>query len=633
MLTFRTSITSAVMVFIAALAAALIAILFWSFQLAAREEAVAHMNTASAETLGRLQREISQIELIVNVLSTSSSIADSNERTEIGPAIPLFKAALHELPQMDTIYVGYDNGGFLQVRSLGGGLPDSQRARLRAPVNTDYAISLIRPTPSGALPVRRLFEDKEGNELRQLDLWNFGYDPRKRSWYDGALKADHLLISSPYISVGIGAWVITMSAPLRGKVQGVVAADLKLDDFSNFVESQRPGEHGIAMMFDQDGKLIAHPDFKQFVTDALTDPSHPQEFNIKELTSLPATILKGWDGRDEYDGRIRDERGVDYLFRLRKVAFAQGTSLIALMISEEDDFAKDIQKLKVLAFALAMLAGGAFVPAAWYFGTKMSTSLKAITAEASKLRLLEAPDKSTSIRSSIKEVDELSRTVNLAQRAIWSFSRFVPRELVRRVVDNSISTELGGTRQEVTALFTDVRGFTTIAEAADPDALMHQTSRYFAELTQAFLAEEGTVDKFIGDAVMVFWNAPNPQPDHVERACRAALTAKAASDRLNSIFEGEGLQPFFTRFGIHVGEAIVGNLGSSERMNYTVLGSTVNLAARLEGLNKEYGTSILVSEEIAERAQSRFRFKKMGSVVAKGMTKETAVYELVEELR
>src|SRR5271169_2296821 len=137
MLTFRTSITSAVMAFITALAVALIAILFWSFHLAAGEEAAAHMNTASAETLGRLEREISQIELIVNVLSTSSSIADSNERTEIGPAIPLFKAALHELPQMDTVYVGYDNGGFLQVRPLGGGLPDSQRERLRAPVNTD----------------------------------------------------------------------------------------------------------------------------------------------------------------------------------------------------------------------------------------------------------------------------------------------------------------------------------------------------------------------------------------------------------------------------------------------------------------------------------------------------------------
>ena len=93
---------------------------------------------------------------------------------------------------------------------------------------------------------------------------------------------------------------------------------------------------------------------------------------------------------------------------------------------------------------------------------------------------------------------------------------------------------------------------------------MHQMSRYFSVLTQAFLAEGGTVDKFIGDAVMVFWNAPNPQPDHVERACRAALAGRLACEKLNSQFETEGLKPFFTRFGIHVGYAVVGNLGSTE---------------------------------------------------------------------
>jgi adenylate cyclase len=184
---------------------------------------------------------------------------------------------------------------------------------------------------------------------------------------------------------------------------------------------------------------------------------------------------------------------------------------------------------------------------------------------------------------------------------------------VRRVIDNSISTELGGVRQEITVVFTDVQGFTTIAESADPDVLMHQMSRYLSALREAFIAEGGTVDKFIGDAVMVFWNAPNPQPNHVERACRAALAGKAAST---------------TRFGIHVGEAVVGNLGSTERMNYTALGNTVNLASRLEGLNKQFGTTILVSEAVYLRVQHLFSFKAFASVTAKGMTKETRVFEL-----
>ena len=139
---------------------------------------------------------------------------------------------------------------------------------------------------------------------------------------------------------------------------------------------------------------------------------------------------------------------------------------------------------------------------------------------------------------------------------------------------------------------------------------MRQTSRYFTALTEAFLAEGGTIDKFIGNSVMVFWNAPNPQSNHVERACRAILAAKAAGDKLNTQFETEGAPRFFTRFGIHVGEAVVGNLGSAERMNYTALGTTVNLASRIEGLNKEHGTAILVSEEVSRGFKASFSLER-----------------------
>jgi len=220
--------------------------------------------------------------------------------------------------------------------------------------------------------------------------------------------------------------------------------------------------------------------------------------------------------------------------------------------------------------------------------------------------------------------------VAVAQRTVWSFAHFVPRDIVKGIIDTSISTELGGARQELTILFTDIANFTGIAEEADPDSLMHQTSRHFTALTGAFLAEGGTVDKFIGDSVMVFWNAPHLQSDHVERACRAALAAKAANDALNIQFEAEGLRPFAIRVGIHVGDAVVGNVGSAERMNYTALGNSVNLAARLEGLNKEYGTSILASDAVRKRAEHGFRFKAIASVIAKGMTTETRVFELVE---
>jgi adenylate cyclase len=628
MFTFRTSLTFAVMAFIVALAVLLIAIQVLALRWATHEAASAYMDATSAKALGRLRTELAIMTSLVHVLATSSSVADSNERTETGRAIPLFKAALQELPQMDSVYAGFENGAWLQVRRIDD-LSDEQRGRLRATPAANIAINLVRPTPSGDLPMRRIFEDQQGNQVGQLDLWKYGYDARTRSWYRETVKADRALVSSPYLSYSIGAPVITVSAPLRGKASGVLAADLKLDSFSEFVQAQRPGAHGSVLIFDSTGALIAHPNFAKFVVDAMTHPSQPQLPTIKEISSgVVQEALRRSNGRDHYDGSVRDDHGRDFLFRVTKFNLGGRYDANIMLLAAQEDFAQDVRNLQFTGLILAIVASAAFIPVVWIFGGGMSRSLRDITAQAVKLQTLAAPGPS-SVPSRIKEIHELGSAMALAQRAIWSFAHFVPKEIVQRIVDDSISTELGGVREEITVVFTDVRDFTTIAESADPDTLMHQTSRYFSVLTEAFLAEGGTVDKFIGDAVMVFWNAPNPQPDHVERACRAALAGRAACEELNAQFETEGLKPFFTRFGIHVGEAVVGNLGSTERMNYTALGNTVNLAARLEGLNKQFGTTILVSEGVYSRVQHGFQFRAFESVIAKGMTKETRIFELV----
>jgi adenylate cyclase len=615
------------MAFVVALTALLIAIQLRSLRWATQEAASAYMDATTTKVLGRLQGELSTISSLVHVLATSSSVADSNERSETGRAIPLFKAALQELPQMDSIYAGFENGAWLQVRRTSD-LTEEQRERLRAPPNADVAINLIRPTAGGDLPLRRIFQDKEGNEIGEIDIWKYGYDTRKRSWYWATMQADRPYVSEPYLSFSIGAPVITVSAPLRGKVPGVIAADLKLDTFSEFVQAQRPGQHGTVMIFDQAGSIIAHPQFADFVASAMTHPAQSSLPSIDEVNSgILATVLHKSYNRNDNEGSIQDETGKGYLFRLTKFALGERYDGSILLIAAEDDFVQNVRRLQFNGLVLAIIVGAAFLPIVWMFGSRMSRALQGITAQARQLQTLAEPEL-VPVTSYIREIHELGSTMNLAQRAIWSFAHFVPKEIVRGLIDNSISTRLGGTKKDITLVFTDVQGFTTIAESADPDVLMRQTSRYFSVLTEAFLAEGGTVDKFIGDAVMVFWNAPHPQLDHVARACRAVLAAKTAGERLNTEFEADGLKPFFTRFGIHVGEAVVGNVGSTERMNYTALGNTVNLAARLEGLNKEFGTTILVSEDVHRRVEGLFKFRALDAVVAKGMTKETRIFEL-----
>ena len=632
MLTFRIAITAAVMAFITVLAASLIFVQIVTFGAAAKAAASAAMDAASASTLGRLQADFSALSSLVRILAIHPSLRDMDDRKEVDGAVALFKAALIELPQADSVHVGYENGSWLQVRRLDV-LDAVERHRLEAPDGAAYDINLARSALDGSLPMHRIFQDERGNTLAERDLSNYGYDARTRDWYRNTMRADRLAISSPYLSFSIGTPMISVSAPIRGQVRGVIAADLKLDTFSELVHAQRPGKHGTAIIFDSFGMLIAHPEYARLIEQSRTDSSDLRVPEVSEIRSgLASAVMRKWDGRERFEGNIWGENGRDYLFRISKFTQRDGYSGYSLLIAAETDFAPEVRKLQTRGLVIALFAGGCFLPLAWLFGGRMSQSLRQLTDQTRRLRMLASPD-DLPVTSRIAEVDELGRAIATAQRTIWSFAHFVAADIVTGIIDGSISTELGGVRQEVTILFTDVMNFTGIAEAADPDLLMRQTSRHFTVLTEAFLAEGGTVDKFIGDSVMVFWNAPSPQPDHVERACRAALAAKAASDALSNQFVDEGLQPFVVRIGIHVGDAVVGNIGSAERMEYTVLGNSVNLASRLEGLNKQYGTTILVSEAVHNRVADHFRFSSVGSVTAKGMTADTHLYELVGTTR
>lgn len=627
-MTFRVTLTATVMLIIGMLAAVLLFLQFRTANLATEEAAESAMDAASLRTLALLENEIVNLSKVVRTLASAPSFADSADRSEVGRGVSLIKDILQQWPATDSIYVGYDNGTWLQVQRLEG-MDGEQRARLRAPANAAFGVTLMRPTPSGELSTRRVFEDSDGNQIGQLDIWRRGYDARQRGWYINASKTERLSISQPYLSFSLVVPMLTISAPLQGRAHGVVGLDLKLDSYSASASFLRSSRKGSVAVFSNDGSLIAHPDYAEMFAHTTTDPRYGRLPHIDDLQNpLEVAVLAEWRNTGRPAGRIRSD-GQDYFFRVGSAFLGSSFRANLLLIANGDEFATGIRELNNRTKMLALITCLLFVPAAWLVGTRMSTTLKRITAEAEHLQDMAAPSKP--IGSFVRELNTLGSTVYRAQRAVWSFSRLAPREIVRGVLDGSISTELGGTRQEITAFFTDVRGFTTMSEKADPDVLMQQTSRYFSALSEVIMAQGGTIDKFIGDGVMAFWNAPVPQEDHCERACRAALLARKANERVNREFEAEGLPPFYTRYGIHVGEAVVGNLGSSERMNYTVLGSIVNLAARLEGLNKEHGTDILISEAVYNRIRHRFCCRFIGTVIAKGMVEETRIYQLLEE--
>jgi adenylate cyclase len=206
---------------------------------------------------------------------------------------------------------------------------------------------------------------------------------------------------------------------------------------------------------------------------------------------------------------------------------------------------------------------------------------------------------------------------------------YLPRDLVHQFLSAGTEPRLGGERLALSLMFTDVQGFTTIGETLDPMELTHIASAYFEAVSGELLACGATIDKYIGDSVMAFWNAPRRDPAHAAHACTAVLRTRAVTVRLAKEFVARGWPALPTRFGVHTGDAVVGNIGSIDRMTYTAMGAMVNLANRLEGLNKLYGTQILVSEATRMAAGAGFVFRPIDIVIVKGTALPVPIFELL----
>ncbi|MBV8758296.1 MAG: adenylate/guanylate cyclase domain-containing protein, partial [Deltaproteobacteria bacterium] len=209
------------------------------------------------------------------------------------------------------------------------------------------------------------------------------------------------------------------------------------------------------------------------------------------------------------------------------------------------------------------------------------------------------------------------------------FSQYVSRTVVDRIVEDPARMKLGGERKELTVLFSDIRSFSAFAEGMGPETLASFLGEYLTPMTELVLDSGGTVDKYIGDAVMAFWAAPVDMPDHAARACEVALRMQEALVALNEKWKREGKPAIAIGIGINTGAMAVGNMGSAARFEYTVLGDQVNLGARLEALTKEYGVGILVGEATAKAAGTGFVFREVDVVRVKGRASAAPVFELV----
>ena len=298
------------------------------------------------------------------------------------------------------------------------------------------------------------------------------------------------------------------------------------------------------------------------------------------------------------------------------------------MLTPTDDFIGELKRTNRQILIIIVALSVAELSLIYFLSRRLSRPIESISRDLKSVETLSF-DQPTTRLSRVREIAQLQSAVALLRNSLQSFCSFAPVDVVRSLIKSGIPLHLGVERRFLTILFADLENFSTHAERSTPDALLDQMSVYFEEVSRAISDEKGTVDKFIGDGIMAFWGAPIALSDHVLRACAGALRAARRMERVNDGWRAEGRPSLRIRIGLNCAEVLVGNIGASDRFSYTAIGDGVNVAARLEGMNKTFGTTICISDSVFNAVASEIIARPLRHVQVKGRKQDFMIYELV----
>jgi adenylate cyclase len=419
--------------------------------------------------------------------------------------------------------------------------------------------------------------------------------------------------------MGISA-VVNYHAPGNHEASGVFHVDLPLDELGNWLDSIELTVDGGAFLVRRDGTLLVAPKFRDTTR---IEPETAIKMGVEALGSEFSAIKPGGIVSTNVD-----VKGEHYFVALIEADIVDGLDWVVGVIVAEDDYLN-------LAFermaATAVFAAAATVIVLIFgtlFATWVATPLRRIASElgeVSRMRISDAPLPPSRVR----EVTMLGHALGSMKSALRSLERYVPPEVARRLVVSGEAAAIGVEKRRLSIYVSDIAGFTGITEKMEPDLLVKELNAYFDDMTQVIRDQKGTVDKFMGDGVLAFFNAPSDVPDHAAMACRAALESIRATEAVVAERERDGRPVFRIRVGLAIGDVLVGNVGSSERFGYTVIGDSVNVASRLEPVNKLYGTRIIASDELRADAGTGFEWRRLDRIAVYGREGGLPISELL----
>jgi adenylate cyclase len=474
-------------------------------------------------------------------------------------------------------------------------------------------------------------------------------DIRLRPWYQLARDNQRPSWTDVFVFLGVdnvrnvhGLSYCTPLLSKEGKLEGVLTADFELRDLCNFLKEINFGKAGFSFVLgrqaDGSRRVIAHPNadilMKQIQTNVGKVPNliAPEEFPdpivaafIKQLDLVEVDLMKTSGSPITFE-----VGGKSYLGAVRAMTSEANPKWSIFTVIPEAEVFGQIGRSVRLTIWITVGVMLASLALSFLVAGQVSRPLEKLADEAKEIQHLQFP-KVAPIHSMVREVDDLATAIEDMKTGLRSFGKYIPQGLLRSFISSGQEAKFGGARKEVSIFFSDIVDFTSISESLDPEQIVELLRIYLNTVCLEIQNTGGTVDKYIGDAVMAFWDVPtNLQGfNHATAACLAALAVQEALDTLNAKWQSEGKSPFHTRIGLNTGDVVVGNIGSDARFNYTIIGDAVNLSSRLEGLNKNYGTRIMLSEATYRQAADLVVARPLDHVGVKGRKGGVPVYELM----
>ncbi|MBV9481254.1 MAG: zinc ribbon domain-containing protein [Acidobacteria bacterium] len=446
------------------------------------------------------------------------------------------------------------------------------------------------------------------------------FDSRKRPWYRKAIAAPGVAWLddiTTFDNIDVVSASVAVHDPLTGALRGVFDAQFFLDALPAMLHEAAYGRSDVqSLLVTRQGRLIAtsFPPIPGRL--AALRASLPGALDKLPLDTPIATRFKY--GGVNYAGGIQGFRVTGNVVWFVGYFLPEASLLRRVYESQRISLATGV------AFLILSLCVATFI------AFRISWPLRDIAndlMQVAQFHLTSIP----SPQSFIREVAVVADAADRMKASLRSFSRYVPADLVRALLAQGKEAHLGGETRCLTIQFSDIENFTHLSEHLTPAEVVEDLAEYLECMSDTIRNHQGTVDKFIGDGIMALWNAPNTIPDHATQACRASLRAQQRLKALRQRWKAQAQPLFRARIGLHTGEVIVGNFGTAERFAYTAMGDSVNLASRLESLNKAYGTYIMASVAVRDAADPIFEWRLLDRVAVVGRGGGTEVYELLGE--